>query len=213
MALVLKDRVKETTSTSGTGSITLLSPVQGFQGFSSVGDGNTTYYCIAGVAEWEVGIGTYSASVLSRDTVLGSSANGDKVAFSSGIKDVFCTLPSAKAVVSDSIPLTFAFDTSSPNATVNVASLTSAVASTNGDLALVAKGNGAVVAQIPTGTLAGGNKRGQRAVDFQMIRLNAVEVASGENAVLVGGYANKSTALQTFVGGGHTTTRQSSVQQ
>jgi hypothetical protein len=96
MAFVLKDRVKETTTTNGTGSVTLAGPVQGYQGFSSVGDGNTTYYCIAGVAEWEVGIGTYSAGVLSRDTVLGSSANGDKVAFSSGVKDVFCTMPAPK---------------------------------------------------------------------------------------------------------------------
>lgn len=202
MALVLRDRVKETTSTTGTGSVTLLGAAQGFQGFSTIGDGNTTYYTIVISTDWEVGIGTYTSNTLSRDTVLASSANGQKVSFPAGIKDVFCTLPSAKAVVSDSIPLTFAFNTSSPNATVNVASLTSAVASTNGDLALVAKGNGAVVAQIPTGTLAGGNKRGQRAVDFQMIRLNADEVASGENAVLVGGYSNKSTALQTFVGGG-----------
>ncbi len=202
MALVLRDRVKETTSTSGTGSITLLGPVQGFQGFSTIGDGNTTYYTIVAISEWEVGIGTYSAGILTRDTVLASSDGGAKVGFSTGIKDVFCTLPSAKAIVSDAVPLAFAFNTTAPNDTVNVASLTSAVASTNGDLALVAKGNGAVVAQIPTGTLAGGNKRGQRAVDFQMIRLNAVEVASGENAVLVGGYANKSTALQTFVGGG-----------
>lgn len=202
MALVLRDRVKETTSTSGTGSITLLGPVQGFQGFSTIGDGNTTYYTIVAISEWEVGIGTYSAGILTRDTVLASSDGGAKVGFSTGIKDVFCTLPSAKALVSDAIPLAFAFNTTAPNDTVNVASLTSAVASTNGDLALVAKGNGAVVAQIPTGTLAGGNKRGQRAVDFQMIRLNADEVASGENAVLVGGYANKSTALQTTVVGG-----------
>lgn len=89
-----------------------------------------------------------------------------------------------------------------PNDGVNVSVIGANVATTNGDLALVAKGSGAVIAQVPTGTIAGGNKRGQRAVDFQMIRLNAVEVASGENAVLVGGYANKSTALQTFVGGG-----------
>lgn len=203
MALVLKDRVKETTSTSGTGSVTLAGAVQGFQGFSSVGDGNTTYYTIAGVAEWEVGIGTYSAGVLSRDTVLGSSANGDKVAFSSGVKDVFCTLPAGKAVVSDTLPVTLAFNVASPNATVNVSSLTSAAASTNGDLALAPKGTGALLGQVPTGTAAGGNKRGTYSVDLQLSRANAADVASGNSSVISGGYANKASgSFEATVGGG-----------
>jgi hypothetical protein len=64
MALVLKDRVKETTTTQGTGAITLLGAVQGYQGFSSIGVGNTTYYCIQDTADWEVGIGTVGAGSL-----------------------------------------------------------------------------------------------------------------------------------------------------
>ena len=73
MALVVKDRVRETSTTSGTGSLTLAGAVTGFQSFSAIGDGNTTYYTIvdAGTGAWEVGIGTYTSSTtsLSRDEV------------------------------------------------------------------------------------------------------------------------------------------------
>jgi hypothetical protein len=64
MALVLKDRVKESTTTAGTGTLTLLGAVTGYQAFSAIGDGNTCYYAISatGTADWEVGVGTYTAS-------------------------------------------------------------------------------------------------------------------------------------------------------
>jgi hypothetical protein len=106
MALVLADRVRETTTTAGTGTITLGGAVVGFQTFVAVGDGNVTYYTIAGqgTSEWEVGIGTYTSSgtLLSRDTVLSSSAGGTtKVTFSAGIKDVFVVYPSERAVYYD----------------------------------------------------------------------------------------------------------------
>ena len=97
MAFVLADRVKETTTTTGTGTVTLAGASTGFQSFSAIGNGNNTYYTIAGqgTAEWEVGIGTYTSSgtTLSRDTVLSSSNAGSKVNFSSGTKDVFVTYP------------------------------------------------------------------------------------------------------------------------
>ena len=101
MALVLADRVKETTTTTGTGTVTLAGAVTGFQSFGAgIGDGNTTYYAISGGAEWEVGVGTYTASgtTLSRTTVLASSNSGSIVTFSAGAKDVFCTYPSSKAI-------------------------------------------------------------------------------------------------------------------
>lgn len=106
MPLVLADRVKETTTTTGTGTITLLGAATGFQAFSVIGNGNTTYYTIAGQGtnEWEVGVGTYTASgtTLSRDTVLSSSAGAPtKTNFSAGTKDVFVTYPSERAVYSD----------------------------------------------------------------------------------------------------------------
>lgn len=105
MALVIKDRVKETTASTGTGTITLDGADTGFQAFSVIGDGNTTYYTIADQSgpNWEVGIGTYTASgtTLSRDTVLASSNSGSLVNFGAGPKDVFVTYPGGKAVYYD----------------------------------------------------------------------------------------------------------------
>lgn len=99
MALVLADRVKVTTTSTGTGAITLGAAATGFQGFSAIGDGNTTYYTIAGGTQWEVGIGTYTSATtsLSRDTIFSSSNSGSKVDFSAGSKDVFITLPAEQA--------------------------------------------------------------------------------------------------------------------
>ena len=102
MALVLKDRVKETSTTAGTGTITLAGAVTGFQSFSAVGNGNTTYYAIVDNATgaWEVGVGTYTSSgtTLSRDTVLSSSNGGSLVSFAANPKDVFVTYPSEQGV-------------------------------------------------------------------------------------------------------------------
>jgi len=102
MALIFKDRVKETTTTTGTVTVTLAGAVADFQAFSVIGDGNTTYYAIVLSAgnEWEVGLGTYtlSGTTLSRDTVLESSNAGSLVNFSAGEKDVFCTQPAERAV-------------------------------------------------------------------------------------------------------------------
>ena len=104
MALILKDRVRETTLSSGTSDVLLSGPVTGFQAFSVLGNGNTTYYCIAGQGtyEWEVGIGTYisSTNTLQRTTVLSNSAATEPalLAFSTGVKDVFVTYPSEKSV-------------------------------------------------------------------------------------------------------------------
>jgi hypothetical protein len=100
MSLVLADRVRETTQTTGTGTITLDGAVQGFQSFAVIGNNNTTYYTINRGAEWEVGVGTYYGGTLSRDTVYESSNSNNKVNFSAGSKDVFVTLPSEQAVTS-----------------------------------------------------------------------------------------------------------------
>ena len=103
MALVLADRVRETTTTVGTGTVTLAGAVTGYQSFSVVGNGNTTYYTIAGqgTTEWEVGIGTYTSSgtTLARTTVLDSSNSGSLVSFSAGTKDVWVDYPAGRAVV------------------------------------------------------------------------------------------------------------------
>ena len=108
MALVLADRVKETTTTAGTGTITLDGATTGFQSFAVVGNGNTTFYAIVAQVgnEWEVGIGTYTSAgtLLARTTVLSNSAGTQPTAltFSAGTKDVFVTYPSNKSVNLDS---------------------------------------------------------------------------------------------------------------
>jgi len=104
MALVLKDRVKETTTTTGTGSFALAGAVTGYDSFGQIGNGNTTYYAVYldGGSEWEVGIGTYTApSTLSRDTILASSNAGNVVTFSAGQKTIWCDYPAGKAVYTD----------------------------------------------------------------------------------------------------------------
>ena len=103
MALVVKDRVQESSTTTGTGTFTLGGAVTGFQSFSVIGNGNTTYYAIVGGSEWEVGLGTYTSSgtTLSRDTVLESSNSGSLVNFSAGTKNVFVTYPAEKATYQD----------------------------------------------------------------------------------------------------------------
>jgi hypothetical protein len=103
MALVLADRVRETTTTTGTGAVTLGGAYTGFQTFlAAIGNTNSTYYTIANVVtgEWEVGIGTYSsgANTLSRTTVLSSSNSGSLVNFTAGSKDVFVTQPAERNV-------------------------------------------------------------------------------------------------------------------
>ena len=108
MALVINDRVKETSTTSGTGNITLGGVVSG-QGNvtfnSGIGTGNTTYYCIfeQGSNLFEIGLGTLSGSTtLERTTVINnSSGNTSKISFSGGTLDVFGTMPAAKTVYLD----------------------------------------------------------------------------------------------------------------
>jgi len=102
MALILADRVRETTTVTGTSSAVLLGAVTGFQSFAVIGNGNTCYYTISDQSgpNWEVGIGTYSTSgpTLARTTILASSNAGSIVPFPSGTKDVFVTYPSEKSV-------------------------------------------------------------------------------------------------------------------
>lgn len=92
----LKNRVKETTTTTGTGAVSLGGAPSGYQAFSSTfSNGDDVYYCIEGGAEWEVGLGTYNSSgpTISRDYVIASSNAGAAVSFSAGSKNVFCTVP------------------------------------------------------------------------------------------------------------------------
>jgi hypothetical protein len=111
MALVINDRVKETSTTTGTGNFTLAGASQGFESFASgIGVGNTTYYAIvqAGSNNFEVGLGTLSAtSTLQRTTIISSSNSDSAVDFSLGDKDVFCTIPAKKTISPVMDPTTY----------------------------------------------------------------------------------------------------------
>ena len=104
MALVINDRVKETSTTTGTGTIDLAGAETGYEGFvAGIGTGNTTYYAIElnSAGQWEVGIGTVTDATpdtLSRDTIITSSNSDSAVNFSAGTKNVFCTLPAKRTV-------------------------------------------------------------------------------------------------------------------
>lgn len=107
MAFAVADRVKETSTTTGTGTLNLAGAEPGYQTFvAGIGTGNVTYYAIVNRAtsEFEVGVGTVTdaaTDTLSRDTVISSSNGGSLVNFSAGTKDVICTLPSEKSYVLD----------------------------------------------------------------------------------------------------------------
>jgi hypothetical protein len=106
MALVLNDRVKETSTTTGVGAMALGGAATGFETFAAgVGNNNTTYYAIwnQGTSEWEVGLGTLdgTSANLTRTTPISSSNSDAAVNFTSGTKDVFCTLPASKSVYLD----------------------------------------------------------------------------------------------------------------
>ena len=103
MALVLADRIKETTSTTGTGTYTLAGAENGFEAFSVIGNSNTTYYCCTDGVDFEIGLGTYtlSGTTLARTTVLQSSNDDDEVVWTNGLRTIFCTQPAEKAVFLD----------------------------------------------------------------------------------------------------------------
>jgi hypothetical protein len=160
MALVLADRVKESTTTAGTGTVTLLGAAPGFQSFAVVGNANTTYYTIAGqtTSEWEVGIGTYTSSgtTLARTTVLSNSAGTQPSAlsFSAGTKDVFVTYPSSKSVNLDASGNATALGTPAAfvgtNITGTASGLTSGNVTTNANLTgdVTSSGNATTLATV-----------------------------------------------------------------
>ena len=145
MALVVYDRVQETTATTGTGTLTLGGAVAGFQSFAVVGNGNTTFYCIVNGVDWEVGIGTYSTTgpTLARTTVLSNSLGTTSPITLVGASNVFVTYPSEKSVNQDANGnvniLTYVPNTTTTIGTLNVGdgtynlSLSGQIASFAGD--------------------------------------------------------------------------------
>ena len=164
MALALNDRVKETTTTVSTGTITLAGASTGYQSFAAVGNGNTTYYAIASqtLSEWEVGIGTYTSAgtTLSRTTVLASSNAGSLVNFSAGTKDVFVTYPSEKAVWLDASGNASALGTPvsfvGTNITGTATSFTASNVTTNANLTGMVTSVGNATTVVTNANLTGG---------------------------------------------------------
>ena len=104
MALVISDRIKETTTTTGTGTYTLGGAITGFETFTAnLSNADTTYYCCTDGTDFEVGLGTFASSgtTLARTTILSSSNSNSAVNWTSGTRNIFCTLPAAKTVFLD----------------------------------------------------------------------------------------------------------------
>ncbi len=178
MACVIADRVKETTTQTGTGTVTLAGAVTGFQSFSSIGNGNTTGYLIVGVdangvptGEWETGIGTYTSSgtTLSRGVIASSNSNA-LVSFSAGTKHVMCC-----DIAGYMTPLIMA---TTANRAIQVADQTALSATA-------------------------GNARGKGSADLQIKRGNAAQVASGNYSFIGSGTNNKVTGYNSLVAGGY----------
>lgn len=102
MAITFSDRARETTSTVGTGTLTLTGPVSGYQAISTIGNGNSSYYTIVSNFDWEVGIGTYlsAGNQFTRDTLLSSSNGGNKINVAAG-SEVFITYPAQRAILAE----------------------------------------------------------------------------------------------------------------
>jgi len=181
MALVLKDRVKETTTTTGTGTYTLDGAAVGFQDFSVIGDGNTTYYACTDGIDWEVGIGTYTSSgtTLSRDTILESSNSGNAVNWGAGLRDVFVTYPAERSAYSEGGALASGLSTFF--ATPSSANLAAAVTDETGSGLLVFATSPTLTTPVlgtPTsGTLSNCTVDGTNSVGFLNIPQNSQSAA------------------------------------
>jgi hypothetical protein len=214
MALILADRVKETSTTTGNGVFTLAGATTGFQSFAIVGNGNTTFYCIAGqgTSEWEVGIGTYASAgtTLTRTTVLSNSSatQPSALSFAAGTKDVFVTYPSEKSVNLDASGNATALGTpvafTGTNITGTATAFTASNVTTNANLTgeatssgsnAVTLTNSAVIGKVITGYVSGAG-----AVSAADTLLQAIQKLNGNTAAIVGGPAlSNDTATATNV--------------
>jgi len=214
MALVLNDRVLETSTTTGTGSFTLAGAPSGFQTFATgMAVGSTTYYCIVNTTgnEWEVGLGTLSGStVLARTTVYVSSNSGSAVNFSAGTKNVFCTYPASRSVNLDANGF---LTIGTPSGTTFANSLAQFYANTNSYAQLLLQntnaGNAAstdLVLTADTGTDTtnyfdvGINSSTYSEVAYTAVgTLDSYAIALGGNLAIIAGTSGKS--IKFFQGG------------
>ena len=169
MAFVVKDRVKETTSTTGTGTITLAGASAGFQSFAAIGNGNDTYYTILNGAAWEVGKGQYTSSGTTLTRVLISSSTGALLNLT-GTSDVFCTYAADKSVLLDGTTISGADVVATANI-VDDAVTTDKIVN---DAVTVAKLN-----LISTGSVPSVEAKGTSGVTDGYIQLNCSENSHG----------------------------------
>lgn len=211
MALVVRDRVKETTTTVGTGAYLLAGAVTGYQSFSTVGNLNTTYYCATDGTNWEVGIGTYTTSGpgLTRDTILASSNAGSAVSWSAGSKDIFLTYPADKSVYVDGTSITpgstgiLAIANGGTGQTTANAALNALLPSQGGNGGKYLKTNG-------TSTLWDTSPVGQLYAENPSSPTSPT--ATGANAVAIGnGSSAASTNAFAFAGGSVASTNSNSI--
>lgn len=217
MALILKDRISETTTTTGTGTLTLDGALSGFQPFSSIGDTNTTYYCITDGVAWEVGLGTYSTSgdTLARTTVLSNSnGNTTQITLAVGTKTVFSVYPAERAIVvngstiqipnSAVLPLanggtgssTAAF--SGSNITdLNATAITAGTISNSRTTASSSNGASSIVERDATGNFSANviTANSYSGSGANLTSLNASSVSSGTLAVANGGTGSSTAAF------------------
>jgi hypothetical protein len=202
MALILKDKVQETSTSYTTGSFTLAGAITGFQSFSAIGNGNTTYYsAFDSSGNWEVGLGTYSSSTLSRTTILSSSNSGSVVTFS-GTVNVFCTYPSSKALYIDG-------DTfNAPNSVISVNNSTDALRITqvgSGGALLIE--DSANPDSTPFMIDASGKIKNGYLTDWSGItapRLGIDSTSAGAFGTTIYGYNSAAPIISSIVGGGTT---------
>jgi len=194
MALVVRDRVKQFSVTAGTGTLTLGATPNGFQSFSTIGDGNTTYYTIVNgnTGDFEVGIGTYTLSgdTLSRDTVLASSNSGNLVNFNADSKDVFVVYPAERAVFTDVVQtLTNKTISGANNTLSNIPNSATTATSANTNSTIVARdASGNFSAGTITAALSG------NATTSSSTTGNAATATALQNARTIGGVSFDGTA-------------------
>ena len=182
MALVVNDRVKETSTTTGTGTFDLAGAVSGFESFvAGIGNSNTTYYAIVNEnGEFEVGLGTVTdaaTDTLSRDTIISSSNSDSAVNFGAGTKNVFCTLPASKAVILDSSGNIVAQNASNLTA-LNATQLTSGTIPDARFPATLPALNGSALTNLNASNLASGTVANAR-LDAQLQDVAGLAVTDG----------------------------------
>ena len=197
MALVLADRIRETTTTTGTDAYTLAGAETGFETFATIGNGNTTYYCCTDGVDFEIGIGEYtlSGTTLSR-TILQSSNSDSAVSWANGTRSIFCTQPAEKAVFLD------ASGNASLGGTITATGVTlgdaeAILLGASSDMQIIHDGSNSIIADNGTGNLVLRSNSAAVEIDFNTNETSALFNHNGSVEL----YHNSSKKFETTSGG------------